>query len=32
MVIRVAQKFVYYFPHPVVIAKCYDDQDRKSVV
>jgi hypothetical protein len=25
MVIRVAQKFVYYFPHPTIIATCYDD-------
>jgi hypothetical protein len=32
MVIRVAQKFVYYFPHPVVIAKCYDDHAEVDVI
>jgi len=32
MVIRVAQKFVYYFPHPVVIAKCYDDHAEIDVI
>jgi hypothetical protein len=32
MVIRVAQERVYYFPHPTIIATCYDDHAEVVVI
>ena len=32
MVIRVAQERVYYFPHPKIIATCYDDHAEVVVL
>jgi len=32
MVIRVAQERVYYFPHPTIIATCYDDYAEVVVI
>jgi len=32
MVIRVAEERVYYFPHPTIIATCYDDHAEIVVI
>jgi len=32
MVIRVAEERVYYFPHPMVVATCYDDHAEIVVI
>jgi len=32
MVIRVAEERVYYFPHPTIIATCYDDHAEVVVI
>ena len=32
MVIRVAKERVYYFPHPTIIATCYDDYAEVVVI
>jgi len=32
MVIRVAEERVYYFPHPMVVAKCCDDHAEIVVI
>ena len=32
MVIRVADERVYYFPHPTIIATCYDDYAEVIVI